>query len=380
MGKTFDVAIVGGGVVGLWVARHAIKAGLDVVLVDKARCGAGASGTVLGALLPHLPRVMSAKKIFQFEALAELSSLIDELEAETGLDAGYTRCGRIMPIRTARYLEHAKVACAGSLTGWHNKTTGFEVSVRDADTLSHWIDGELAPLGIIHDSLSARILTEKYIAALKASLIDHATVIEGTEITGIDTTTRQLRTPTGPAQFSAKKVVLTAGYETFPLLQRMNGPTLGQGIKGQAAVFEIEPQPTPPPVIYDNGVYVVPHGRDRCAVGSTSEEIFNDPTTADPEKAVPFIERARELCPPLRNGRLLHHWAGVRPRCTAKDPIVGCIDQDNEIHIATGGFKITLGIAHRMARRLVEELTGAETKTVVPETYEVAHHLNAARP
>ncbi len=376
----YDVVVVGGGVVGLWVARHAIKAGMSVALVDKVTCSSGASGTVLGALLPHLPRVMSAKKIFQFEALAELPTQIDALEDDTGLDTGYARCGRIMPIRTQRYLDHAKAACIGSNVAWNTAGTNLAVEVRDTSSVEGWIDEAAAPLGIIHDNLSARIIAEKYTTALRAFVADHGTLLEGVEVMDIDTGTGRLNTTTKPLDLIAHDIVLAAGHETFPLAERILGLKLGGGVKGQAAVFEIEPQSALPPVIYDNGVYIVPHGLNRCAVGSTSEDEFDDPTTPDPAKSEAFITRAKILCPPLRNGRLIAHWAGVRPRCTAKDPIIGCLDPTRHIHIATGGYKITFGIAHRLAQRLVENISQAEDVTVIPETYSVEAHLeNAAQ-
>ncbi|MGI9406939.1 MAG: FAD-dependent oxidoreductase, partial [Hyphomicrobiaceae bacterium] len=176
---TYDVVVVGGGIAGLWVARHAVKAGLSVAVVDKAACGSGASSTVLGALLPHLPRVMSAKKAFQFDALAELSGLVAELEDETGVSAGYARCGRVMPIRTSQYLAHAKLCCDGAVDGWRSAETGLSVDVCDALEAAGWIDPEAAPLGIIRDNMSARVLAEDYMAALKASLAGRATLIEG---------------------------------------------------------------------------------------------------------------------------------------------------------------------------------------------------------
>jgi len=49
----YDLLIVGGGVQGLWIARSAILAGMSVALVEANVCGTGASGGLLGALMPH---------------------------------------------------------------------------------------------------------------------------------------------------------------------------------------------------------------------------------------------------------------------------------------------------------------------------------------
>ena len=52
---TPDVVIIGAGVVGLWCALRAKQRGLSVVVVEKGRIGQGASGGILGALMPHRP-------------------------------------------------------------------------------------------------------------------------------------------------------------------------------------------------------------------------------------------------------------------------------------------------------------------------------------
>ena len=93
-----DLLIVGGGIMGLWAAVMADRAGLKTVLVERDRIGAGASGGVLGALMPYMPDRWDVKKQFQFDALVTLEQEIAGLEAQTGMSAGYRRSGRLMPL------------------------------------------------------------------------------------------------------------------------------------------------------------------------------------------------------------------------------------------------------------------------------------------
>ncbi len=51
--ERFDLIIIGGGIVGLWSAYFAAQRGLKTVLVEEHGIAAGASGGVLGALMPH---------------------------------------------------------------------------------------------------------------------------------------------------------------------------------------------------------------------------------------------------------------------------------------------------------------------------------------
>ncbi len=79
-----DLAIVGGGVVGLWCAERALRSGLSVVLIDAGRIGGGASGGIVGALMPHQPINWSAKKQFQLDGLLTLEDEVAALEAAKG--------------------------------------------------------------------------------------------------------------------------------------------------------------------------------------------------------------------------------------------------------------------------------------------------------
>ena len=245
----------------------------------------------------------------------------------------------------------------------------------DADAFGNWLAPEAAPYGVLRDTLSARIIADNYLSALKTSLVGRATIVEGVTIAGVDFETRRLISPDGSLDIAGRDIVFSAGFETFGLIQSLIGLDLGHGVKGQAAVFEVASSDALP-VIYDDGAYVVPQSATQCAVGSTSEDDWCDAMTTDLQDVQSIIERAQALCPPLRTGRLLKLWAGVRPRCVAKDPIVGCLDAARGLHIVTGGYKISFGIAHRLARRLVEELTGVEVLTDVPPRYTAAYHLS----
>ncbi len=95
---TPDVVIIGAGVVGLWCALKAKQRGLSAVIVEKGRIGQGASGGILGALMPHRPVSWEDIQVFQLEALLSLETEVAQLEAATGIRCGYSRCGRAMPI------------------------------------------------------------------------------------------------------------------------------------------------------------------------------------------------------------------------------------------------------------------------------------------
>jgi len=131
------------------------------------------------------------------------------------------------------------------------------------------------------------------------------------------------------------------------------------------------------PVIYDDGVYIVPHDT-ATAIGSTSDTAYDDPTSVDAARIAQIVQRAEALVPSLQHMRSTQLWANVRPRAAAKDPIVGCLDSEQGIWALTGGYKISFGIAHRCAQALIEDITSAAPPVTLPATYRAVHHLEQA--
>ena len=99
---TADVCIVGGGFTGLWTAINLKQQqpSLDVVLIEKDVCGAGASGRNGGFVLSWWAKFLSLEKICGGEeavrlaaASAQAVDAIGEFCNQEGIDAHYRRDG-----------------------------------------------------------------------------------------------------------------------------------------------------------------------------------------------------------------------------------------------------------------------------------------------
>ncbi len=372
-----DLVIIGAGICGLWTAKFALDAGLSVTLIDKGACGSGGSHGVLGALAPHLPDSSNEKKRFHWRALDELPLLIEQLEEESGLITGYGRTGRLMPVRVEGFAKRMQRCVDGAPEHWQIGKWSYGFEMIDVGPYAHWINPELAPMGLVHDEMSARVAPRLLTKALKAALSGRVKIIEGFEFGHFDEAAGRVVSRDGRQEIRSKNIVLAAGYETYSLLEPFTGLQLGEGTKGHSALFGLEGV-ADLPALYDNGVYVVPHSDGTVAVGSSSQKEWCDPHEIEEDQCVSFMERAVELCPSLNKAPVLAKWAGIRPRCFAKDPMVGQLGEGRNVYVLTGGFKISFGIAHRLARALVEQISGAQNATALPESYKVAYHLREA--
>ena len=371
-----DLLIAGAGVAGLWLAVKAARAGLSVMLVERDHPGGGASGGFLGALMPHSPERWNGKKDFQFRALIDLEQEIARLESETGAYCAYRRVGRILPLTSERARLAAVERISEARANWG---TRFGYEVKHTSDRTGWPDILRAPHGIVHETLSARLSPPGLIGALLSSLavVPNIDLRFGVSVTDVAAAARTARLSDG-STVSCGHIALANGTDAFPMIARaanLPAQSLGGGVKGQAALLDAKAPPDLP-LVYDDGIYVIVHENGRVAVGSTSEREYAEPGSTD-DKLDDVVDRARKLCPVIKHAPVIRRWAGVRPRAVGRDPMLGPVPGAPGILAMAGGFKISFGIAHRMADSLVAEITGSAGPET-PGSFSVLYHAAKA--
>lgn len=375
MPSSTSLLIIGAGIMGLWAALKAERLGIDTVLVDAERTGSGASGGLLGALMPHMPDRWNDKKQFQFDALLTLEDEIAQLEAETGMSAGYRRCGRIIPLPKPHLRPIAERHNREALTNWDQQGQRFHWRVLDAPPVEQWVSASAGKAGFVHDTFAAKVSPRALVAALVARLkaSPHVRLVEGCKVVSLDQ--QRVAHLAGGEQLSFGHAIVSAGHGAFPLLTQAfslcAAPALGQAVKGQAALLKASIDPSMP-VVFLNGLYIVPHEDGTVAIGSTSEDVFTDPSSTD-EKLDALLSAAREIVPALSTAEVIERWAGLRPKAIGRDPMVGAHPEYPEIVALTGGFKVSFGLAHRLADAALCAVQGKDMD--VPPSFRTEAHL-----
>jgi glycine/D-amino acid oxidase-like deaminating enzyme len=350
-----DVTIIGAGIIGLWCAVHAVRAGLRPLVIDKTGIAAGASGGLVGALMPHQPSVWSPKKALQLEGLLSLPGEIAQLEAQTGLCAGYAHSGRLMPIWTEAEQAKHMAWQKGAQAFW---PAPFQWNAAHTFENTEWLAAEAAPFGAALDSLAARLDPRAMCQMLYRSIENEADFHFGTGVSAILDDRSLLLNDAN--RIDTKNILITTGINSFDLMAPIIGRKAGTGVKGQAA--SLRPQkplnPATLPVIFTDGLYVIAHDNGLVAVGSTSENQWSNATSTD-DQLDALLARARVICPLLRDAVVVERWAGVRPKHESRDPVVAELAEAPGVVVATGGFKISFAVAHLMAREAIGCVTGA---------------------
>ncbi|WP_256995400.1 FAD-binding oxidoreductase [Rhizobium sp. L1K21] len=375
-GRACDILVIGGGIMGLWATLKAADAGAAVCLVDAGALGHGASYGHLGALMAHKPDGWNAKKQFQFDALLELEGALQTLEARTGLTSGYRRSGRLIPMAKPHHREVALRHEAEARENWRPGGQQFEWRVTDTPPVDGWPDAGGFQSGYVLDTFAARAapraLTSLLIAALRNSPSVH--IHEGAVVSSLSADQRSAVLADG-ARIHFNHCIVAAGNGSFPLLEALSpiGPRpLGKSVKGQSALLAADVDPALP-LIFLNGLYVIPHEGGQVAIGSTSETEFDDPYSTDGQLE-DLIAKARALVPALENAPVLERWAGLRPKAVGRDPMAGPHPEHGHIHALTGGFKVSFGIAHRLADCVLGPILG-QPHPALPQTFRLEAHL-----
>jgi glycine/D-amino acid oxidase-like deaminating enzyme len=332
----YDVTVRGAGIFGLSIAYEAAKRGAKVQVIETVAIGAGSSGGLVGALTPHVPDSWNEKKAFQLESLLMAQTFWDGVAQTGGVDTGYARLGRLQPIEGSAGLELARARIAGAEKNWGNHAVW---ELRQA-TGAAWEPA--SPSGyLVFDSLSARLHPRRAGAALAAAI----TALGGRVILG--------------DAADQGHVVWATGLAGLADLGRDLGRPMGGGVKGQAALLEWDAGIFPQ--IYADNLHIVPHSDGTVAIGSTSENTWDD-TAATDDKLNALIARARATVPALAVATVIDRWAGIRPRASTRAPILGAWPNRAGHFVANGGFKIGFGMAPKIAQVMADlVLDGRDT-------------------
>ena len=350
MKNSADVAVVGGGVIGLALARELSSRGASVQVIERGRTGQEASSAAAGLLSaqsdaispsPFFDLALESRDLYPAWSLA--------LSGETGVGIGWRRTGIV---RLAAELESLEPYCWQSGAGLAlERMDPSEIGRCTAGRAAPGLHGLLFPEDAVVDS---RLL----VRALKRSLVERGVdVAEGVAVTRFRVdggACRGLETTSGPV--AAGRVVDAAGAwanldPTLPF------PIPVEPVAGQ--IVELTDDGPFPTVLGSDEVYLVPRGR-RILVGATVERTgFRKEVTA--AGVAELLSAAIGLAPSLARARVTGSWSGLRPGTPDDLPILG-ESPIRGLFLATGHFRNGILLAPLTALLVADAVTGVPTR------------------
>lgn len=364
-GERADVAVVGGGVIGLAVARElALRGAGQVTLIERGRLGSEASYAAAGMLAPQA-EANAADQFFELACASRdlYPAFADALREETGTDIELERTGTLYLAFTPRdeeELEHRydwqrraglPVERLSAEEAWRREPC-LSNSLRSALRFPLDVQVEnrrlIAALSTSVEKLDVRLLTETHVKSL---------IAERGRMLGVETSRGTVHAPV---------VVLASGAWTSFLAAPDKGlrPVGIEPVRGQMLCFESNPR-LARHVIYSPRGYLVPRLDGRLLAGSTTEN-------AGFEKRVTgaglhdITAHALEIAPAVGHLALLDSWSGLRPRAEDEWPVIGECTELRGLFYATGHYRNGILLAPQTGALLADEIM---TGSVSPLTH-----------
>jgi glycine oxidase len=332
--RSVDVVIIGGGVIGLTIARALAQRGVrDVCLVERSSLGAEASFAAGGILAPQAEA--NARDEF-FELACRSRELYPEFAAalneESGIDVELDPTGTLYVAFTEGDLEEIEKryewqAKAGLAVEKLAPEQARELepciaeSVRGALRFPDDVQVEnrrlLNALVNSIDKLGISLATETNVESL---------TVERGRVTGVQTSRGVINSPT---------VIVAAGTWSSTI-EHSQTPKI-EPVRGQMICFDGKPA-LARHVIYSPRGYLVPRRDGRLLAGSTSENAgFTKQVTAGGINHI--INNALEISPRVSTLPIVDTWSGLRPRAADGLPVLGPCDEIDGLFYATGHYR-----------------------------------------
>lgn len=305
--KTWDVVIIGGGVIGLSLAWRLRREGASVLIVEKsepAREATHAAGGMIAHCDPHNPPALAALIAASARMYPEFVREIREASFES---PDLRSAGTI-----AFFEEDESPCCEGA------RALGDEELARTEPLVILRGRSYLLP----ESSVDPRKLASALEKTLRHSGVDFVTGSPVNEVARLAGRAAGVRTA---KSFYAGDAVVNCAGAWASMMLPFGLPT--HPVKGQMVCMvpgpgAHRPGPLIQHVVRTPEVYIIPRSDGRILLGATVEEAGFD-KRVDPETVQRLHQAAANVAPAIGEMRIHDAWAGLRPGTPDDLPILG---------------------------------------------------------
>lgn len=378
--KFSDVLIVGGGIIGLSLARQLHKKGIrKITIIERGEIGREASYAAAGMLAPHA----ETEKEDDFYYFCDESNRLypnfaDELFDETDVDIELDKNGTLYlaftekdVIEIRRRFEWQKSAGlpVEHLTARETRQIEPFVSPDVLESLFFPNDWQVENRKLIY---ALGKYCELYGIEIRENAEIKNLLIENGKIIGAET---------GAEKFYAEKTALATGAWTSLIKAESFALPPVKPIRGQMLSFQTAKRLFEK-VIYSPRGYLVPRADGRILAGATIEDAGFDKSVNDAGIEL-LRDHALEIAPTLENLEISEKWAGLRPFAPDGLPVLGGCSEIENLFIATAHYRNGILLApltaQVLANKIAENLDSEYLEIFNPQRFRVTSKKQTAQ-
>ena len=337
--KTWDVIIIGGGIIGLSLSIELNKRGARVLVVERGEPGREASHAAAGMLADCTLETAAALQPLATASARMYPDFVHELQDESGIHVDLREQGTLVFPPP----EHV-----------HNRPgfgTESLLPAPLAEIEPALADPNRPAIYLRERSVDPRALTAAALEAAKHRGVD---ISSGSPVTEVMTSDGRASGVAADKTSYHSPVVVNCAGAWAGQLPPLHFPT--RPVKGQ--MLAVAAPRLLRHVIRAPEVYLVPRSDGRVLIGSTLEDAGYDKRTA--AGIIQRMHRAAiELVPALEQARALEDWAGLRPGTPDDLPILGATSVPGYF-MATGHFRDGILLAPITALVMAQVITGTK--------------------
>ena len=355
--KSWDVIVLGCGVIGASLARELNKSGMRVLVIERGEPGREASHAAAGMLAPHGGDLPGKLAELAVASAAMYPEFVRELEDEAAAPPH-------QPHAPSIDLRSQGTILVGDES--QHVPGARPLSASELNQLEPLVSATGTPAFIEESSVDPRGLMEALVRSLKHRGVD---LRHGTAATQMVREAGSFQVHTAKTSYAAPTVVNCCGAWASSIEGGCSVPSRAR--KGQ--MFSVIPRKTSHlrHVLRSEEVYLVPRSDGRILIGATVEDVGFD-KRVEPQTIKHMQGLAEQLVPEIANSKIHEMWAGLRPGTPDDMPILGESSVPGYF-IATGHFRNGILLApvtaDIMAKLVRGEGPGYELKAFSPARF-----------
>jgi sarcosine oxidase subunit beta len=346
--RRYDVAVIGGGVLGNFIAYDLAREGLDTCLLEKGYTAAGTSGAT------HAWIYVSTKTPGHYGQFSYASSLrYEALAAEHDVDFQYERSGGLSIVWTPEAMEKArKVVAEQNAAGITCELlTPEEVAEREP------IVSPRSILGAIYGPLDGCVNPFNVMYHMNRLALEAGTDFRPySAVTNVERDASGFRIATATGEVRAERIVIAAGVWSREIAKMLGFRIPLNPSRGQVLVSESMP-PTVRHILANGSIrQLIERGIILFGRVMETDQLENVTTYEGLQYA---LKDVLALAPAMADVRVVRSYAGIRPKPFDGLPILGEVPDHPGVYTAVTHSGVTLGPI--IGQSLAELLSGRPT-------------------